>query len=231
MAPFLKCADDRKRPRWTTKLLLLSRFPILDQLWLKKSLQFKLLNFCYSLCSLKMKAALKTRANCTATSTAIWCLPWVDDSQCPGFHAVDRPVGDALIVANGDGEPAEVGPDQVDDGPFLALDLEGGAFASVLGPTFKACKKSNENMIRRIYFIFVDFYQNIGVPKRESEESAGHTEFNFLPFQHLPSLIIVIVKQQEERSLQLTWINVSPVFISARVVRLGWGPPPENHFE
>ena len=231
MAPFLKCADDRKRPRWTTKLLLLSRFPILDQLWLKKSLQFKLLNFCYSLCSLKMKAALKTRANCNATSTAIWCLPWVDDSQCPGFHAVDRPVGDALIVANGDGEPAEVGPDQVDDGPFLALDLEGGAFASVLGPTFKACKKRNKNMIRRVYSFPLIFIKILEFQKERAKSQRDTPSSIFLPFQHLPSLIIVIVKQQEERSLQLTWINVSPVFISARVVRLGWGPPPENHFE
>jgi len=68
-------------------------------------------------------------------------MPGVDNPQGSGFHAVDRPVSDALIVADGDGEPAEVGPDQVDDGPLLALDLEGRALTPVLGPPFETWKQ------------------------------------------------------------------------------------------
>ena len=62
-------------------------------------------------------------------------LPGVDDSESPGFHAVDRPVGDAFCIANADGESAVVCSDQVDGGARLALDLQGGALATILGQT------------------------------------------------------------------------------------------------
>ena len=82
------------------------------------------------------------------TSSSSLALPRVDDPQCPGFHAVDGPVGDALVVADGDREPSEVGPHQVDDGPLLALDLERRALATVLGPPFEAWKEQVIKIIR-----------------------------------------------------------------------------------
>ena len=61
----------------------------------------------------------------------LFFLPGVDDAEGPGLHAVDGPVGVALLVADGDGEAAKVGPDQVDERSLLASYLEGGSFAAV----------------------------------------------------------------------------------------------------
>ena len=62
-------------------------------------------------------------------------LPRVDDSESPGLHAVDRPVGDACCIADADGESAVVGSDQVDGGAFSTLDLQRGALTPILGET------------------------------------------------------------------------------------------------
>ena len=47
-------------------------------------------------------------------------LPRFDDPQRPGRHAVDAPVRVAVVVADGDGEAAVVGPDDVQELALLA---------------------------------------------------------------------------------------------------------------
>ena len=68
----------------------------------------------------------------------------VDDAQRARLQAVDAPVGVADVVADGDGEAAEVGADDVDDGALVAVDVQRGVLAAVLGPTLvqrrSACK-------------------------------------------------------------------------------------------
>lgn len=51
--------------------------------------------------------------------------------QTPRAHAVDAPVGVPVVVADGDGEPSIVRPDEVDDGAFSAANLQGLAFTRV----------------------------------------------------------------------------------------------------
>lgn len=55
----------------------------------------------------------------------------VKHSQRLGRHAVDAPLRVAVIVADGDGEAAVVGADQMDQLAVLTLDLQSLAFARV----------------------------------------------------------------------------------------------------
>ena len=43
--------------------------------------------------------------------------PVLHDPETPGRHAVDAPVGDAVLVADAHREPAVVGPHDLDHGP------------------------------------------------------------------------------------------------------------------
>ena len=63
-------------------------------------------------------------------------LPFIENPERSWLHAVDAPVGDALVVADGDGEAAVVGPHQVDGGALLAGDVQDGALAAILRPLF-----------------------------------------------------------------------------------------------
>lgn len=49
----------------------------------------------------------------------------------PGAHAVDRPLGVPVFVADGDAEAAVVGPDEVDHVTGVTLHVEGRALAGV----------------------------------------------------------------------------------------------------
>ena len=40
-------------------------------------------------------------------------LPSLQHPRCCGGHTVDAPVGVAVLVADGDGEPAVIGPDDL----------------------------------------------------------------------------------------------------------------------
>ena len=55
----------------------------------------------------------------------------LEDSGCSRRHAVDAPVGVAVLVADGDGEPAVVGPDHLDRLVGLALNGQVVALAAV----------------------------------------------------------------------------------------------------
>jgi hypothetical protein len=62
---------------------------------------------------------------------------------------VRGPAGVAEVVADRDGEAAVVGSDEADDGPLLALDLEAGALATVLGPALRGtCAEKNQVKIK-----------------------------------------------------------------------------------
>ena len=74
-------------------------------------------------------------------------LPCIDYPQSSRLHAVYRPVGDSIIIANRYGEPAKVGPDQVDDRPLLTLDVQGGTFAAVFSAPLITYKKKKSNSI------------------------------------------------------------------------------------
>lgn len=58
----------------------------------------------------------------------------MQDAVRPGTHAVDGPLGVAMLVADGDAEAAVVGPDEVDHVTRVALHVEGGALARVRRP-------------------------------------------------------------------------------------------------
>ena len=77
--------------------------------------------------------AKKSAADCNCAPRLLATL-LVDDSQGARFHAVDAPRGVALLVTDGDGESAIVGPDQVDLLALLALDLKARTLAPVLRP-------------------------------------------------------------------------------------------------
>ena len=57
-------------------------------------------------------------------------------------EAIDVPVGLTVSVADGDGEAAEVGAHDVDDGALLAVDLQRRVLAAVLGPPLVGCRRS-----------------------------------------------------------------------------------------
>ena len=57
----------------------------------------------------------------------------VDHPEGAGLHAVDRPGGVALFVADGDGKSSIVGPDERDGRFLLTLYLQAGTLAPVLG--------------------------------------------------------------------------------------------------
>ena len=59
--------------------------------------------------------AKKSAADCNRAPGLLATL-LVDDSQGARFHAVDAPRGVALLVADGDGEPAVVGSNHGDAG-------------------------------------------------------------------------------------------------------------------
>ena len=61
------------------------------------------------------------------------CLPSFDDPQCSRAHAVDAPVRVSVVVADGDGEAAVVGPDDVQVAILGAVDLQSRALARVRG--------------------------------------------------------------------------------------------------
>jgi hypothetical protein len=63
-------------------------------------------------------------------------IPVLHNTECPRFHAVDRPVGVALPVADGDAEAAVVGPHQVDGRPRLAVNVKDAALAAIARPPF-----------------------------------------------------------------------------------------------
>ena len=82
--------------------------------------------------------------------TEVWCrrrsgrqpvLPLPEFPECGRLDAVGAPGGVAHGVADGDGEPAVVGPDQVDDGGLLALDGHGAPLAPVLRSPVRAWGK------------------------------------------------------------------------------------------
>lgn len=52
-------------------------------------------------------------------------------SETSRGHAVNAPVRVAMVVADGNGEPSVVGPDEVDDRALAAADLQRLAFARV----------------------------------------------------------------------------------------------------
>ena len=72
------------------------------------------------------------------TLPSISFLPGVDDPERLGPHAVDAPVRVADVVADRDGEAAEVGAHQVDDRARVALNVQGRALAPILGPLVEA---------------------------------------------------------------------------------------------
>jgi len=63
--------------------------------------------------------------------------PFLEDPEGGGLDAVGGPGGVAALVADGDGEAAEVCPHEVDDPALLALDVQRGALAPVLGPPLR----------------------------------------------------------------------------------------------
>ena len=63
--------------------------------------------------------------------------PFLEDPKGGGLDAVGGPGGVAALVADRDGEPAEVCPHEVDDPALLALDVQRGALAPVLGPPLR----------------------------------------------------------------------------------------------
>jgi len=72
------------------------------------------------------------------------CLPCFEDCQGVGWKTIDGQVRPAFVVANGDREPAEVGPDHVQNGlaavvvPHRAIDVQGLAFAGI-GSLVQCC--------------------------------------------------------------------------------------------
>ena len=64
--------------------------------------------------------------------------PRFDDPESARRHAVDAPVGVAVVVADSDGEAAVVGPDDSDGAALVALDPQRAALAAVLGPPVEA---------------------------------------------------------------------------------------------
>ena len=63
--------------------------------------------------------------------------PFLEDPEGGGLDAVGGPGGVAALVADRDGEAAEVCPHEVDDPALLALDVQRGALAPVLGPPLR----------------------------------------------------------------------------------------------
>jgi hypothetical protein len=61
------------------------------------------------------------------------CVPILEDVPGLGRHTVDAPVGAALLVADGDAEPAVVGPDDLYELPLCAGHLQLLALARVSG--------------------------------------------------------------------------------------------------
>ena len=53
-------------------------------------------------------------------------------------HAVDGPLGVAVLVADGDGEATVVGPDQVDDVVAVAAHVQRRTLASVRRPVLRS---------------------------------------------------------------------------------------------
>lgn len=60
-------------------------------------------------------------------------LPCFYDPECPGAHAVDAPVCVSVVIADGDGEAAVIGPDDVQVAARGAVDLQPRALARVRG--------------------------------------------------------------------------------------------------
>ena len=58
-------------------------------------------------------------------------VPLFQDSGGSGCHAVDAPVGDAVTIANRDGKPAEIGPDDLNRFVFVAGKSQFLAFALI----------------------------------------------------------------------------------------------------
>ena len=56
-----------------------------------------------------------------------------DDPEGAGRHAVDTPVGVAMLVADGNGEPAIVGPDDVKMSVGGTGDVQPGVLAGIVG--------------------------------------------------------------------------------------------------
>ena len=51
-------------------------------------------------------------------------IPVLEDPETPGRHAVDGPVGDPVLIADADTEPAVVGPHHPDDRPLGAHQVQ-----------------------------------------------------------------------------------------------------------
>ncbi len=80
-------------------------------------------------------------------------LPFLQLPKRGGLDAVGAPGGVAHVVADGDGEAAEVRAHQVDLRPFLTLNVQARAFTAVLRPTVGTCR---ENWVSNIGWAFSD---------------------------------------------------------------------------
>ena len=70
--------------------------------------------------------------------TATPLSPVSDSPHAPGLEAIGAEVAPLVLVADGEGEAAVVGPDDSDGAALVALDLQRAALAAVLGPPVQA---------------------------------------------------------------------------------------------
>ena len=65
-----------------------------------------------------------------------------------GRHTVDGPVGAALLVADGDAEPAVVGPHEADARPRLTVNVQHAPLTTIARPSFSPC--NNTGFLKKI---------------------------------------------------------------------------------
>lgn len=72
---------------------------------------------------------------------------WLQDPQTLVGHAVDAPLVVAVVIADGDREPAVISADQVDVAPLAALDCQCLALARVRRLVLGRCKKTLQQLL------------------------------------------------------------------------------------
>ena len=60
--------------------------------------------------------------------------PILDGPHAPGLEAVGAEVAPLVLITDGEGEAAVVGPDDADGAALVALDRQRAVLAAVLGP-------------------------------------------------------------------------------------------------
>ena len=93
----------------------------------------------------------KSSIECEGDKVKSWLWsPGLHGPEGPPGLAVDLPVGVAVVVADGDGEPAAVGPDDVEVLAVGAADVQAGVLAGVsrqtLRITLRPCQSCKNKM-------------------------------------------------------------------------------------